>query len=59
MTGHATRSRFLSFLSILLGAIAIGAPTRALADVSLGGWIAESPDDISGFTTLSGRQFRC
>ena len=36
----------LSFAAIL--------PTAARADVSLGGWLAQSPDDITGTTTLAG-----
>src|SRR5437764_7140363 len=38
-------------LLVLLGA---ALPGRSWATVSLGAWIAFSPDDISGFTTLSG-----
>src|SRR5438094_7941822 len=38
-------------LLVLLGA---ALPGRSWGTVSLGAWIAFSPDDISGFTTLSG-----
>ena len=38
-------------LLVLLGA---ALPGNSRATVSLGAWIAFSPDDISGFTTLSG-----
>ena len=39
---------------MLLGAFFLGSGGLARADVSLSAWIAHSPDDISGFTTLSG-----
>jgi hypothetical protein len=39
----------------VLGVLAGGPAVRpAAAAVSLGGWMAHSPDDISGFTTLTG-----
>jgi len=48
------RSRFVARAALVLALmIAVGArPTPAA--MSLGGWMASSPDDITGFTTLSG-----
>jgi len=41
---------------VVIGTLLIGLTVAqpAAAAVSLGGWMAHSPDDISGFTTLSG-----
>src|SRR5438045_892487 len=39
---------------VLLAVIGLLLPGRARADLSVGAWIQHSPDDISGFTTLSG-----
>src|ERR1051326_1885095 len=41
-------------LFVLLTAVGLLVPSRARADLSVGAWIQHSPDDISGFTTLSG-----
>src|SRR5437764_13792903 len=55
-TVHATRSRSDwtcgGFVALLAVATVLGG--RAGADVSVGAWMQFSPDDISGFTTLSG-----
>jgi hypothetical protein len=46
------RRTFAPALALFAIAVALVAP--ALADVSLGGWMDYSPDDITGFATLSG-----
>ncbi len=54
MTDRPTTRFFAArALGALAVALLVSAASPAHADVSLGGWMAESPDDISGFLTLS------
>ena len=39
---------------LLLVLVLLAVPCLARADVSLGGWMDYSPDDITGFTSLTG-----
>src|SRR5262249_7864938 len=49
---HHRTSVMLRLLALVACALAL--PRLARADVSLGGWMDYSPDDITGFSTLSG-----
>src|SRR5438093_10506751 len=48
------RTRRIALALLLLMTAGGALPGRARADLSVGAWIQHSPDDISGFTTLSG-----
>src|SRR2546422_10758056 len=48
------RAHRLALAVFLLATAGAVFPGRAQADLSVGAWIQHSPDDISGFTALSG-----
>ena len=53
MSARRLRSRAL-VPTLALALLALAVPREGHADVSLGGWMANSPDDITGATTLTG-----
>ena len=51
----AARPRsLLPWLTMAFLCLGVMLPRDARGDASLGGWMAQSPDDLTGFTTLAG-----